>query len=216
MQEVGKVGRTVLFVSHNMSAIKTLCTQCLLMHRGQLINNDVSSKVIEDYIMRGLDNKSSYRRSPNYDVKYPIYLEKARIVFESKISDNCSPDIYIEINYNVAINQVGAVIAIKLLDCMDNTISTMIDTDYDLSRFIKYEGKYSVRCPIPGGLLCPGIYFVTLSISDMKSVRYEYLERFLSFTIDANPSTQNIFSGREGSLLFVKSWERQNLLERKA
>ncbi len=36
MQEVSGGGRTVLFVSHNMSAIQSLCTRCILMYDGQL------------------------------------------------------------------------------------------------------------------------------------------------------------------------------------
>ena len=51
MEDIGKEGRTVLFVSHNMNAIEQLCTKCLLLDKGRLAlqSNDVRS-VITDYL----------------------------------------------------------------------------------------------------------------------------------------------------------------------
>ena len=42
-------GRTVLFVSHNMDAVRLLCTRCLLLTDGQLAQDGKPGKVIEDY-----------------------------------------------------------------------------------------------------------------------------------------------------------------------
>src|SRR5262249_23151565 len=48
MREVGRSGRTVLFVSHNMPAIESLCTRALLLDRGRLVGDgDVQSQVGE-------------------------------------------------------------------------------------------------------------------------------------------------------------------------
>jgi len=49
MEDVGKEGRTVLFVSHNMGAITTLCEKCVLLHQGSLEAYDVTSSVIALY-----------------------------------------------------------------------------------------------------------------------------------------------------------------------
>src|SRR5205085_3152476 len=39
MQQVSKAGRTVLFVSHNMQAIRALCSRCILLSQGKLIED---------------------------------------------------------------------------------------------------------------------------------------------------------------------------------
>jgi len=53
MEEVGKEGRTVLFVSHNMSAVKTLCVGGVLLDKGDAtLNSDIDS-VITAYINSG-------------------------------------------------------------------------------------------------------------------------------------------------------------------
>ena len=50
MGEMSKKGRTVLFVSHYMTAIKNLCHRCILMEKGEIKMDDTPSRVIESYL----------------------------------------------------------------------------------------------------------------------------------------------------------------------
>lgn len=58
MKDVSSEGRTVLFVSHNMSAIKNLCTKGILLENGCLTINSSMSEVINAY-GTSLTNNSS-------------------------------------------------------------------------------------------------------------------------------------------------------------
>ena len=50
MGEVSKgEGRTVLFVSHNMQSISKLCNNSILLHRGNIIGHDTTSKIVSQY-----------------------------------------------------------------------------------------------------------------------------------------------------------------------
>jgi lipopolysaccharide transport system ATP-binding protein len=49
MEEVGKEGRTVIFVSHNIGAVRSLCSHALLLDNGALVFDSESDKVIEYY-----------------------------------------------------------------------------------------------------------------------------------------------------------------------
>jgi lipopolysaccharide transport system ATP-binding protein len=53
MEDVGKEGRTVLFVSHNMAAIKSLCSRALLFENGQIMNKGEADCVVSDYLQEG-------------------------------------------------------------------------------------------------------------------------------------------------------------------
>lgn len=61
MSSVAKEGRTVLFVSHSMSAIEKLCTQCLLLENGKVkrFSSDVRSVTKEYLTNRGYEGRSS-------------------------------------------------------------------------------------------------------------------------------------------------------------
>jgi lipopolysaccharide transport system ATP-binding protein len=50
MEDVGKEGRTVLFVSHNMAAIQNLCQRAIWLNQGQLIIDNQTQIVINDYL----------------------------------------------------------------------------------------------------------------------------------------------------------------------
>ena len=58
--EVARIGRTVLFVSHNMAAVKSLCTRAVLLEEGQLrLMGDVGA-VVSDYIQDSFDAGSEH------------------------------------------------------------------------------------------------------------------------------------------------------------
>jgi lipopolysaccharide transport system ATP-binding protein len=51
MEEVSKGGRTVLFVSHNMLAIRQLCTRAILLKSGEVLADGESAKVAGEYLV---------------------------------------------------------------------------------------------------------------------------------------------------------------------
>ena len=53
MGEVATVGRTVVFVSHSMAAIRALCTRCALLSEGRLERVGKVDEVVDEYIARG-------------------------------------------------------------------------------------------------------------------------------------------------------------------
>lgn len=63
MEEVGKQGRTILFVSHNIALVELLCKNCIFLNNGLVISNDKTPNVVQLYL-----NKSSvFKYSKNYD-----------------------------------------------------------------------------------------------------------------------------------------------------
>lgn len=63
MQSVAAGGRTVLFVSHNMSAIRRLCDRCLLLDGGRLEMDDECPKVIQEHLKARPQNGSGLQQS---------------------------------------------------------------------------------------------------------------------------------------------------------
>lgn len=54
MQDISKgEGRTVLFVSHNMAAVETLCTRVISLRNGELLGDGNPSEMIKQYIQSG-------------------------------------------------------------------------------------------------------------------------------------------------------------------
>ncbi|NET72235.1 MAG: ABC transporter ATP-binding protein [Sphaerospermopsis sp. SIO1G2] len=62
MEDVGKEGRTVLFVSHQMAAIQNLCSKAILLNQGKIIQLGNTIDVIDTY----LQNSASMEEIPLY------------------------------------------------------------------------------------------------------------------------------------------------------
>ena len=50
MWEIGNEGRTILFVSHNMSAIKSICKQALIIEKGRVVAQGESAPTVDQYL----------------------------------------------------------------------------------------------------------------------------------------------------------------------
>jgi lipopolysaccharide transport system ATP-binding protein len=50
MQEVGKAGRTILFVSHNLGTLQTLCSRAVLLNQGTVLVDDTAGSAVEHYL----------------------------------------------------------------------------------------------------------------------------------------------------------------------
>lgn len=61
MQDVSSQGgRTVLFVSHNLTAVQNLCTKGLLIEDGKVHSDGELNKVIDKYLLTRVDNECEY------------------------------------------------------------------------------------------------------------------------------------------------------------
>jgi hypothetical protein len=55
MEEVGKAGRTILFVSHHLASVQRLCTRAALLEDGRLVKAGDVSGVLERYLSGGIN-----------------------------------------------------------------------------------------------------------------------------------------------------------------
>lgn len=56
MEDVARGGRTVLFVSHNMAAVASLCTRAIMLNSGQVVNDGAPEDVIKQYMQTSMES----------------------------------------------------------------------------------------------------------------------------------------------------------------
>ena len=61
MKDVSGEGRTVLFVSHNMEAVKGLCQRAVFLEHGKVVKNDSTQNVIDFYLQNNRDVRLSQK-----------------------------------------------------------------------------------------------------------------------------------------------------------
>lgn len=187
-------GRTVLFVSHNMSAIQNLTSKCVFLKNGMVDQIGTTETIIkryfEDNFSDTLVNKLSYEKTDLDETK--------SIELVSTYIEQSQNEIIILVNYVVR-KAVGSVVAAKIINSNETTIVTMIDTDNSAVSFRKEPGEHSIKFKVPQELLTPDMFYLTISFSDMKSERFDFYDRLLSFSITEYNDTLD--SGQRGGIL---------------
>ncbi len=120
MEEVGKEGRTVLFVSHNMAAIEKLCQHTILLHLGNIRYIGNQNEAITQYLTSFSNHLVSMRDRPDRQGSGEVRVvaietrdEKGNIL--SAVKSGHSLDIYLhfEVQPHVKISRVIAGVAVK-------------------------------------------------------------------------------------------------------
>ena len=209
MQDISKgEGRTVLFVSHNMTTINTLCEKSILLQNGEIFKSGLTSEIIPFY----LSNSQSEKIIPNVvfdvDFKKKFQFTKAQMVDERNcflengvISTN--QEFYIEIDYlfRQSISKCHLTLIIK--NSSAETVLFIDRTDFYKNFFIAAEGEYRTRIKIQNPLLKPDMYYITLGLADQHSNINDHQFEVLKFKVE---NLDSIRDSRPGSLFLPTEW----------
>ncbi len=105
MQDVSRGGRTVIFVSHNMAVVRTLCRQGLLLERGRLRVFDAVEKTIEQYlhVLRSSGGAVEWSDANECPQDAALRLWGVRVVSSGEVTSeaNMDQDIQVQVDYEV-------------------------------------------------------------------------------------------------------------------
>ncbi len=169
MQEVSTGGRTVLFVSHNMAAIKRLCPHCIMLKNGTLITSGRTESVIADYLSEGSSTTGfSLEHFPKRSGSGSIRLTNLYI---EDTSGNRIKQVQSGANFNLVIQFKCASTAgtrkVNIgisLHQPDETPITVFYSSYDGQVFESVPGAGTFRCHITRLPLKEGRYFVAVRV----------------------------------------------------
>ena len=173
MQNVGRKGRTVLFVSHNMAAIKSLCNRTVILDKGLMLADTNTEKGIQIYlesIKTEYSNTLLNFNSLEEDniIRYEFIHISQRGTVVSELSND--EDIDINIGYWIKERVIGFRLIFFIYDLYENLISTTyFDEENDMGSLM-VSGKYETTFKIPANILIDGNYKVIIK-SGIHNVR---------------------------------------------
>jgi lipopolysaccharide transport system ATP-binding protein len=194
MSDVADSGRTVLFVSHNMSAISRLTQESIVLDKGKVLMRAPSSEAVDFYLNRGL-SKMGERYWEEDEIptsSAPFKPLAIRIIDkDNHVSDSVrSVDpITVEIEYELSEDITGLRVGYYLLTTRGEPIFTSFDTDSE-ELFREFasrpKGVYTSRCRIPADTLNEGRFVLGVNASSYRIKRYFQDDQALSFSVDAS------------------------------
>lgn len=193
MGDVAKEGRTVLFVSHNMAAINTLCMKGIFLNKGKIEKFSDVQEVTNYYIESGNTAPSSCYWKDKYDAPGDevIKVKSVKIYSNTDHTANFGIDqnIYIDIAYWNLREGANISASIHLLDKYGVPVLATGNLKSATSNEDEYAGKqfpigiYKSTCVIPKNFLNAGLYSINvILLTDVVNI-HVYLKEILSFNI---------------------------------
>jgi lipopolysaccharide transport system ATP-binding protein len=192
MSDVAHEGRTVLFVSHNMSAILRLTERCLVLDRGQIILEGPTAEAVDAYLTAG-QVTSGERRWEIADLRTPPepFRPIALRVLDARgrvVDHVASPEPFvIEFEYELLTELTGLRVGLYLSTSRGEPVFTSFDTDaaeHFESWTTRPAGRYVSRCHIPADLLNGGTFVLGVNASAFRIRSFLSDERVLTLTVD--------------------------------
>ena len=192
MSDVAQEGRTVLFVSHNMSAVLRLTQEAIVLDQGKMVMRGPTPEAVDLYLNMGL-NKQGERywlgETVNEDRPFvPIVLRILNADGQVVNTVNASEGFSIEIEYEIKKDISGLRVGIYLLTTRGEIVFTSFDTDNPLlyeKHAVRTPGRYTSRCRIPSNLMNEGRYVLGVNASVFRIQRFFQDDNALTFTVDA-------------------------------
>ena len=170
MEETAKGGRTILFVSHNVGTISTLCPKTILLEEGRIAYIGPTQQAITRY-MAGLTDTAVSEKQWSYE-EAPG-REKAKLkrvcVIDSQGASNqfysTTEPIIVTLEYWVLTNSAPINIGFRLYDENDNWICSVGNYTETRDKSIREPGLYRSVCTIPANLLNAGKHTISPSLN---------------------------------------------------
>lgn len=197
-------GKTILFVSHNMTAIKSLCNRSIVLHQGKIEFIGNTEDAINFYINEKYEKYCSINKTDPYG-----YCTIKSIYVKAK---NKTIDEIIELNNDIEITTELFVhkipsqkfhITYTVNNAFDDPLFTI--THWTQKLYLQ-TGYNKVTCNIPANFLNIGTYTLSLYlISNFETLIF--IQSILKFIIDDSKKNLGSWFGKEpGYILTSFNW----------
>lgn len=178
MEDVGQQGRTVLFVSHNMTAVNRLCPRTILLDNGKIFLDGLTNEVVSAYLTSGsgitaVQEWTNIKKAPGNEI---VRLRAVRIISEEGSiveTIDIRKSVGIEMEYEVLQPDHVMLPYYKFYNDEGIRIFASVDTDSIWRGRRRPRGRFKSTAWIPGNLLSEGMVFISASMKT-TSQRYPY------------------------------------------
>jgi len=215
MSDVAQEGRTVLFVSHNMSAILRLTQETLVLDKGHIVLRAPTPEAVDFYMTSNMARSGEYVwKEPAVDQDGPFQPRALRVIdHQGRIADQiASTEVCrVDFEYELSRNVTGLRVGLYVNSSRGEPVFTSFDTD-DHRRYERFTerpaGRYISRCTLPANLLNGGTFILGVNASSFQIQSYFTDEHVMTFSVDATGAPGSQWAeARRGPIRPALEWE---------
>lgn len=192
MSDVAGAGRTVLFVSHNMSAVLRLTQECIILEKGRLVKRAPTQEAVDYYLSHDYEKGGErFWRAEDVPSKATPFKPIAMRVVNPQgvVTDSLRSvePITIEFEYQLKAPIAGLRVGFYISTMRGEFVFTTFDTD-EAEKFAQFTdrktGHYISRCTVPADSLNEGRFVIGVNASSYRVRRYFQEESAVIFTVN--------------------------------
>lgn len=190
MQDVGKEGRTVLFVSHNMGAINQLCTAAIYLKSGEVADSGNVNSVICNYLVlqkNSNDKLQIFNKNDKNKQFKKLYFENIFFINSQgnkTLEIDIRDEFYLKLEYQVTTPITKVELSVRIDTNEGKPVFTTNQSDcYPEILNIPRLGKYHAFIKFPSMFLMPGSYIISVGAHEPMVEIFDLYEHILHFTI---------------------------------
>jgi lipopolysaccharide transport system ATP-binding protein len=204
-------GRTVILVSHNMSAVRSLCSRAIYLAEGSLALDGTPEQCIAAYLSDNFDDKYEWRAVTTsvHPVQVTSLVIQGGDPLGGRVID-AARGFELQLEFEVRQRIGNAVVEVWLLTADGIHLLTLGDHDSHPELLAQREpGKYRVKVRVPGNLLNTGTYFLRINsgLANLRTFDHVDALRFQVTEALPHPSRQH----RRGYILPMLPWETMSV-----
>lgn len=193
MSEVAHHGRTVLFVSHNMTAVNQLCPRAILLKRGAIARDGRTADVVAEYLRSGGGGEVRWDDPSDAPGNERARLHAVRAVSKGEVAADVDIDQEVRIEVDFWSYVPGArnlCVTIYLLDGLGNTVLSTANTPN--ANLVKDDwygqphepGLWRAVCTLPANFLNEGLYYISVYVVTLGPLTIEVnAPQLISFNV---------------------------------
>lgn len=176
-------GRTIIFVSHNMQAINSICQKAIWMKKGRVAANGEVQEVINNYLstyQQKLWQQEWYSESaPGNDILKVLAVELSpAFLSNSDVIDIRTP-LTVSFKFQCLHENITLISSLRLFTLSDECIFDVVTRP---ALFTK--GTWEARCLIPGNFLNDGSYYLSVNFANESYESLFYFSECLHFDVE--------------------------------
>jgi len=204
-------GRTVLFVSHNLATVKSLCSSGVLLKNGRVVYQGSTSDAIQEYISTSIQHSGHWIRngSGGKDIRFES-VSLTDLQGNIKSDFDFSEPICIDLRATILKDLKDAEFAIRVINQEGHTIFTTGNSDDARTYLPLSAGPTRYIVTIPQEFLNPGRYLLKIAAVVPKICLHDLIDDELSFVVHETGSLNEVLHDDRVGLVHAQvRWELQ-------
>lgn len=203
MKEVSQQGRTVIFVSHNLVAVKSLCTKGIVMEQGKLIFNGSADEAVEHYMRTSVGNLNPIVAFNSPDIALGNDLIKLKSIAVNPNRPQISTSFSIEFAFWNFMSVASFNVAFDIIDVLGEVVFGSGFT------FTSKNNVAEAFCTIPADLMNDGIYSMHVYIHTVDRQSICNFADIISFEMIDNKRNYAYFGKINGAVRPKLYWQEK-------